>query len=207
MWSRRIFLSISPIIVLVFWLVILKQWTLGFSAFTTYSYVLKNAGPLPRSMPTFNLINRFGKQIQSDHFKEKYVLLTFVYLRCPTVCPIVLGKYMNIYRTLKQEIPNKLLLATISIDKKHDTPAISNSSWNAFGQPQGWFVGSLASELTEPARAKLSRLGVWAYQQPDGFFNHSSYIFLINSDAQVIHIYQPEQSSDEIIHSLRDVIT
>jgi len=207
MWLRSIRLSIFPIIVFVFWLVILKQWTLNFSAFTTYSYVLKNAGPLPRSMPTFNLINRFGKQIQSDRFKGKYVLLTFVYLRCPTVCPIVLGKYMNIYRVLKHEIPDKLLLATISIDKKHDTSAALNSSWNAFGQPQGWFVDSLASELTAPVRDKLSRLGVWAYQQSDGFFNHSTYIFLINPDKEVIHIYQPEQSYDEIIHSLRGVIT
>ncbi len=33
-------------------------WTLGFSAFTSYSYALNSAGPLPRAAPDISFIDQ-----------------------------------------------------------------------------------------------------------------------------------------------------
>jgi hypothetical protein len=50
-------------------------WTLGFSAFTSYSYALVKAGPLPRAAPDISFVDQFGNQRRLASLRGRHVLL------------------------------------------------------------------------------------------------------------------------------------
>ena len=200
--------SSVPIFILIFFISLIYNWTLGFTSFTTYAYVLNSAGSIPRKAPTLQLIDPAGHQIDINHLlQDRYALINFMYFRCPYVCSTTTAKLIDMYTQLKNSMPNKLVMISISIDKRHDTRNILHHAWIIYGKPKGWYFVSLISEITQELDANLQRFGVWAYMRPDGFFNHSTYLFLLDPNGNIIHVFNIEENNEEIIKMIHKVIS
>lgn len=206
--TRRIVQYLVPITLLALSILLFYTWTLGFNAFTTYSYTLQTAGKLPRPTPNFKLINKAGQHINSTElFKGKYTLLTFVYFHCPSVCPMIDAKLVQVHAQLKPLMPKKFVMASISFDKNRDTPYVLRHVWLGFDKPIGWYPVTLATEFNPALHEKLRRYGIWVHRRADGYFNHSSYLFLLNPNGQLIHVFQPELSSNQIVQTVRKLMS
>jgi protein SCO1/2 len=78
--------------------------------------------PLPA--PGFTLKNQFGKPVSLTQFRGKAVLLTFVYVHCPDVCPLITAALKTTMQKLGTNA-SKLAVVEVSVDPVGDTvPAV-----------------------------------------------------------------------------------
>jgi protein SCO1/2 len=71
--------------------------------------------------PEFALRDQNGKLIRLSSERGKYVVITFLYVHCPDVCPIIAGQLNQALRDLGPARKDVRVLA-VSVDPKGDTP-------------------------------------------------------------------------------------
>ncbi|MDH5681632.1 MAG: SCO family protein, partial [Spirochaetota bacterium] len=138
--------------------------------------------------------------------KGKYLLIQFMYLSCPDTCSTVSSRLTTLYSKLGSLVPDKLILISVSFDPHLDTPKVLSASWKHFGARAGWHVASFLPEDKEKIPQLLEQIGVWLYKRPDGLYNHSAYLFLVDPESSIIKVLKPEASTDSLIQSLKGVI-
>lgn len=182
-----------PILSLLFCLVVIGKWTKGFTAFTIFSYTLKEAGDIGRQLPDLHVINQNGESFNLKE-KQKYVLLNFVYLNCPLACHKVNNQIENIYHLFDNSIvPNKLEFLTISFDPENDgIQRIKNYRKNFGDSISGWNFAIPYKTDSASFKKSLKEIGIWAYSVPNtNLINHSLYLFLISPNNTIIKVFDP----------------
>lgn len=174
-------------------------WTLGFSAFTSYSYALNSAGPLPRAAPDISFVDQFGNERRLASLQGHRVLLHAFYGTCLTVCPIVIGQLREIYSDLSAEQRRELVILSISVDPVRDTTDRLAELWREEGAFQGWI-------MAQPADRSIDRVekefGIWVFAKNDGTINHSADLFLIDPGGRIVRVISPQSNSDRIRQDL-----
>jgi protein SCO1/2 len=89
-----------------------------------------------KPVKNFTLTDQNGKTFQLADARGKVIAVTFVYTKCPDVCPLFTANFASIQRALAQgqaahKSPDYLLL-TITTDPEYDTPAQLKSYANLF---------------------------------------------------------------------------
>ena len=182
---------------------VIWAWTDGFSAFTIFSYTLKEAGETPRPFPEFQLINENG-EVFSITDKHKYLVVNFMYLDCPLVCHKVNNRIEEIYDMFDPEtVPDNLEFVTISFDLEHDDVQKIKNYRNLFDADiKGWTFALPYQSSKEDFNEALRNIGVWTYQIPEtGAINHSIYLFLISSENEIIKVIDPARNDNAAIIS------
>ncbi len=70
----------------------------------------------------FTLPDADGRDVSLSSFKGKVVVLTFLYARCPDVCPLIADQLHRIYQRLGDTARHAAFVA-VSVDPAGDTPA------------------------------------------------------------------------------------
>jgi len=174
-------------------------WTLGFSAFTSYSYALIMAGPLPRAAPDISFVDQFGNDRRLASLRGRYVLLHAFYGTCLAICPIVIEDVRQLYADLPAGRRDKLAILSISIDSVRDTTERLHELWREAGASDGWI-------MAQPTDASLDRVarefGIWIFARSDGTINHATDLFLIDPDGRIVHVFSPKPNNDAIRRDL-----
>ncbi len=170
-------------------------WTLGFSAFTSYSYALNKAGPLPRAAPDISFVDQFGNERQLASLRGRHVLLHVFYGTCLNICPIVIEQVREIYSDLTPARRSKLAILSISVDSLRDTTERLRDLWREEGALDGWI-------MAQPADGSIERVtkefGIWVFAKSDGTINHSGDLFLIDPSGRIVRVFSPEPNNDRI---------
>ena len=69
----------------------------------------------------FTLPDADGREVSLSSFKGKVVVLTFLYARCPDVCPLIADQFHRIYQRLGDTARHAAFVA-VSVDPVGDTP-------------------------------------------------------------------------------------
>ena len=77
----------------------------------------------PRQAGDFSLRDQDGKLVSLSAQRGKIVLLTFLYTRCPDVCPLIAENLNGTLRDLSPEERASVRVLAVSVDPEHDTPA------------------------------------------------------------------------------------
>ena len=81
-----------------------------------------------QEVPDFSLVNQDDKTIRLHQYRDKVLVLTFIYTRCPIMkgCPQAVGMFAEIHQALRNnpELQDKTHLLSISFDPDNDTPAL-----------------------------------------------------------------------------------
>jgi len=188
-----------PIFTLALCLFVISRWTLGFKAFTVFSYALEKANPKAEPFPEISLRSQ-DNQVFSINEKRKFKLVNFVYLNCPSVCHKVNNQLEEIYKMAdKILIPNDLEFVTISFDPIHDNVAKIKKYRSYFGDVPGWTF-ALPNVSSKEFDAFLKKLGVWIYKDPmTGIINHSVSLYLISPDNKIVSIFDPGAATNKTI--------
>lgn len=188
----------APVLVLGVWVWLAAWWTHGFRAFTSFSYARVAAGPLPRLAPPLRAIDEHSEHWDVAAPGDAYRLVQAMYLGCPDVCPIAMGRLGSVSRYLADLVPGRLRVVSLSID--HDPPAALRGMWVAHGSHAGWSMASLEDDPVEPT---LRRLGVYMFRRRDGIINHGLDIFLLDPKGVVVDVLSPDDDPEAIANRVR----
>jgi len=174
---------------------VVYAWTWGFSAFTSYSYALSKAGPLPRLAPDISFVDQFGHERQLASLRGRHVLLHVFYGSCLTICPIVIEELREVYSGLSAAQRSKLVIMSISVDSLRDTTERLLDLWREEGAFAGWI-------MAQPADNSIDRVtkefGIWVFTKSDGTINHSADLFLIDPAGRIVRVISPQPDNDRL---------
>ena len=107
---------------------------------------------LPRPATPFELENQLGQSISLADHEGKVVLLTFLYTRCPDVCPLVTSQLRDTYQILGSDA-NDVAFIAVSVDPERDTVEAAYEFSERWGMTASWdFLVGDRNELS----------GVWS---------------------------------------------
>jgi protein SCO1 len=174
-------------------------WTLGFSAFTSYSYALNKAGLLPRFAPDISFVDQFGNERRLASLRGRHVLLHVFYGSCLTICPIVIEELRELYSDLSAAQRNKLAILSISVDSVRDTTESLHDLWHEEGAFAGWIMARPADRSIDQVAREF---GIWVFAKNDGTINHSADLFLIDPSGRIVRVFSPQLNNDRIRRDL-----
>ena len=128
--------------------------------------------------------DQFGKVTGLDRYRGNPVLITMFYASCPHVCPMLISTIKFTEAKLPDEDRVNLRVLTISIDPERDTPAKLRETMERHSvEASRW---SMVRSDPGDLRAIAGVFGVRYKQLPDGEFNHSTRIILLDRDGTQI---------------------
>ncbi len=136
--------------------------------------------------PSFTLYNQDGRATQFDHFRGKWVVLNFIFTRCPIadMCPAATARMHALQLAARKAGVRDFELVSISFDSAFDTPAVLKT----YAEGRGIDTSNF-SFLTGPENAirdLLAQFGV-IVQPGESIFKHSLATLLINPEGKIVH--------------------
>jgi protein SCO1 len=160
----------------------------GFRAFTTETARRIAVRSHPRQLPATALQAQSGARIELADFRGQWLLVDFIYTRCPTVCLALGGDFAQLQRLLAGPIAaGKVRLLSVSFDPVRDTPGQLAAYLKRFGDGgSGWVA---ARPLTADGLAQLKRVfGITVIPDPYGGYTHNTAIHIVDPHGRLVEI-------------------
>ncbi len=130
--------------------------------------------------PVINLINQDGKRVTNEGLKGKVTLINFIYTRCDESCPVMVHKFMDIAKEMKDELGKNLQLVSITMDPEHDKPEILKSyAGKIEADTSSW---SFLTEKKDIVDKVLKGFNFFYQKNEDGGFGHSNTIVMLDKN-------------------------
>lgn len=166
------------------------------------------ADSIHSSIQAFEFINQDSLVVTGNTFKNKIYVADFIFLSCPTICPLMNVEMKKVYNVFKSN-PNVSFLSH-TIDPKYDTIprlkqfatdlGIDNSKWH--------FVTGDIDSIYAIAKNSYFATTLADSTAPGGFI-HSGSFFLIDVNKQIRGVYNgtnPEETQ-RLITDLNILLT
>ncbi|AFB20937.1 SCO family protein [Rickettsia canadensis] len=152
----------------------------------------------------FKLIDQNGEIFNSDELKGNLSLIYFGFTRCPDICPTSLNKMTEIVEMLNKHNID-IIPIFITIDSKRDTPIVLKEYLKHF-HPK--FIGLTGNEqqikdITNKFKVFYARVNN-DDDDPNYMFDHSSFIYLMDTNGKYLKHFYLDSSPKEIIEFLRN---
>ena len=170
--------------------VALAAATDGFQAFTTETARRVAVRRQPADLPAVALENQSGARFTLADLRGKWLLVDFVYTRCPTFCTVLGGDFAQLERQLAGPIARgRVQLLSISFDPTQDPPAELAAYLSRFrGQDMGGWQA--ARPLTADGLQSLTAaFGVTIIQDRLGGYTHNAAIHLVDPEGRLVDIF------------------
>lgn len=73
-------------------------------------------------LPEFSFTDQTGAEFSTESLRGKAAIASFIFTRCPTVCPVVSMKVQHLAETTAKA--KQLLYLSFSVDPEYDTPEV-----------------------------------------------------------------------------------
>ena len=119
-----------------------------------------------------------------DQFKGQPVLITMFYANCPHVCPLIVSTIKFTESELSEDERAGLRVLTISIDPERDTPKLLRETMDRHSVDESRW--NMVRPKPDDLRAIAGVLRIKYKQLPDGEFNHSTKIILLDRNGRPV---------------------
>lgn len=127
-----------------------------------------------------SLKDQSAATINLDHYQGQPTIISLFYASCPHVCPLIISTIKLNEGILDEQQRSQLRVLMISIDPERDTPDVLLATMKRHAvDAERW---SMARPEATDVRAIAGILGIKYKQLPDGEFNHSSKLILLDGD-------------------------
>jgi protein SCO1 len=160
-----------------------------FQAFTTETARRVAVRRQPADLPAVTLENQSGARFTLADLRGKWLLVDFIYTRCPAFCTVLGGDFAQLERQLAGPIAQgRVQLLSISFDPTQDPPAQLAAYLKRFrGQDMGW---QAARPLTADGLQSLTAaFGVTIIQDRLGGYTHNAAIHLVDPEGRLVDIF------------------
>lgn len=158
----------------------------------------------PAPAPELGLRDHLGRRVTTGQFQGKAMLVTFVYSRCPDVCPLIVA---NLRRVLDRLGPRArdVAVVAVSVDPRGDT----RRNVTAFLRRQGmagrmlWLVGT-RREL-EPV---WDRWGIATRIPRDNpeLVEHAAPVYGVDASGRIAKVYPLQFTPREIAEDIAELV-
>lgn len=154
----------------------------------------------PKPAPRLQLKDSTGKRFDIADFRGKAVLVTFLYVNCPDVCPLMTA---NLHTAVKQLGPkaNDLQIVAVSTDPERDTPKAVNKYLKKH---------QVTSEMRYLVGSKAKLEPIWkawgVISRPDPTdpkkVEHSAPIYGISASGKITTLYASNFRPPQVINDV-----
>ncbi|KQV60566.1 hypothetical protein ASC95_03725 [Pelomonas sp. Root1217] len=129
------------------------------------------------------LTNQQGQVIRLDGGRGQPVLVSMFYTSCQFVCPMLIDAARDTEAALTEAERKRVKVLLISFDPARDTPA----KLEAMAKERGLDASQWTLARTDPATVrKIAALLKFQYRAlPDGEFNHSAELILLDGEGRI----------------------
>jgi protein SCO1 len=181
--------SLASAVLLLVGGVALAAATNGLQAFTTETARQVAVRSRPAELPAVALESQSGVRFTLADLRGTWLLVDFIYTRCPTLCSTLGGDFARLERQLVEPIARgKVQLLSISFDPTQDTPLQLAGYLKRFrGRDMGW-------EAARPVTARGLRqitpaFGVTVIPDGLGGYTHNAAIHLVDPEGRLVDIF------------------
>lgn len=127
------------------------------------------------------------------------MLLFFGYTTCPDVCPATLTRLSRVYRELQNDrIDDRVETVFVSVDPQRDTPEKLKEYLSYFAVRATGVTGP-PGEIDAIVRKYGASYEKVPVKSAAGYLiNHSMYLYLIDAQGQVRHLFRHEDPPEKI---------
>jgi protein SCO1 len=158
--------------------------------------ILKPAKPAP----VIALRDFTGHQVSLSQFRGKAVLVTFVYVHCPDVCPLIVAALAAAKRQLSPGWARRVQILAVTVDPRHDTPADVKSflaARDALGR-MDYLLGSVRQLLPI---WKAWQVGV-TLGRGKVIEGHTAIVYGITAGGRMADVYPSNFTPAQIVHDV-----
>jgi len=145
------------------------------------------AAPLPEDSiyrVEATLTDQAGRSFAFAEAAGEVRLATLFYATCPYVCPLIVDQLKSIERELDESERARLRVRLVTLEAEKDTPEVlAEVARKRRMDTSRW---TLAQPRPEDLRKLAAVLDVQYRKLPDGEFNHSSVISLLDREGRVL---------------------
>jgi protein SCO1 len=128
------------------------------------------------------LTDQAGAATTLDRYRGQPVVVSMFYGSCPHVCPLLIATIQRYERELPEVQRGRLRVLMVSLDPARDTPAhLTEVARRHRVDLQRW---TLARTDAGAVRKLAAALNIQYRQLPDGEFNHSTVITVLDGDGR-----------------------
>jgi protein SCO1/2 len=156
----------------------------------------------PTRAPEIALRDQNGHAIRLSSLRGKTVFVTFLYVHCPDVCPLIATHLDSALRRLGAKRASGIRILAVSVDPKGDTPAAARRFVKQHDLlPQFHFLLGSRAQLAPVWKA----YHVVTFKDPEGTVSHSAFTLLIDASGKERLIYDAQVKPAAVVHDLRQL--
>lgn len=142
---------------------------------------------LDEPAPDFALQDADGHPVALKNLRGKIVVLTFIYTRCPDICPLISERVAKIQRMIKGgELRSAVEFASITADPVRDLPAVMKAYGEQHGlDPSNWTFLTSGPERPDATRALSLRYSNRYQPETDGSITHGVVFHVIDAQGRL----------------------
>jgi protein SCO1/2 len=156
----------------------------------------------PRNAYVFSLTDQFGVKQSLGNWTGKIVLMSFMYTRCPTICPALALQFSYVENQLKDLIPQKLVLAFLTVDPEYDTPERLKAWTEIYCRKCIALTGTL-----EECKEVWSQYGVSVIDQEGPEVGHTIKTVIIDQNGKIRFEYYGIPDAEEMLKDINSLLT
>ncbi len=155
--------------------------------------------------PAFVLTDGDGARVSYSNFKGQYKLIYFGFTYCPAICPTELQKISKAMGLLgdQAEIIQPIF---ITIDPERDTPEVMGQYVDLFHPKLVGLTGTPDEIAAVMKNYRVFANKVLDKANNDYTMDHSSFIYLVDTQDKLIGLYRIEDSATFMADDIRAVI-
>jgi len=155
--------------------------------------------------PTFTLLSSQGGDYKLENNTGKFLLIFFGYTHCPDVCPTTLYEMKEIKARLKNNAEHVEFIF-ITVDPERDTQEQMSRYLSTFDQSFFGLTGEI-DQLEKVWKDYGVFREIQKTQSSMGYLvDHTSRLYLVNSEGELMLTYLYETSIDELVSDLNYLI-
>lgn len=141
------------------------------------------------TMPDLRLLNQDGNAFQFSDFDNQYLLVTFIYTRCPIpdYCPLMSRQFQKLQPELKDTFGDQIHLISISFDVDYDTPKILNDYASRYTRDLSTWT--FATGSPQEIADATTLLGV-TYTAEEAIFDHNLTTALLSPNRRILKFWR-----------------
>jgi protein SCO1 len=164
-------------------------------------------------VPDFPLVNQDGKRVHLRGYGGRYLLLTFIYTRCPLpdYCPRMSTYFSEILQAVEKDpaMSERVHLMSVSFDPEFDRPNVLRDygrAWLGSRGEAGFRAWEFATGTEEEVRQITQFFGL-SYWRETGQIIHSLRTALVGPDGKLVELYRGnEWKPSELVARVRALV-
>lgn len=144
--------------------------------------------------------NQDGKQIFFKQLPGNLTLTTMMFTNCPGSCPLMVSDMKSFDKELTKSEKEKIRFVGFSIDPERDKPEALKKFFKKMKLGRRW---NLLTSNADQVRELAAVFGFGYKALPDGNFTHSSTLYLLSSDGEILASKERNSDWKEFLEKFR----